>query len=175
MTFSSLSVRLQVGHISLGLTVLMLLAATHFPALKSYALTRECILAASMLFDPQTRKPFILAYDQVGASQALHVAREHCLPQNIIDRAEQYLLQYGQETSDILYRYRLNVLASQRKNENELDKLSLKRKKAYIALQETKERMKKERGQLYEEMRAKARDLMQDWKEGRADHRMLGN
>ena len=52
--------------------------ATHFPALKSYALTHDGVRAASVLFDPSTKKPlFHLAYDQVGASQALDVAREH--------------------------------------------------------------------------------------------------
>ncbi|MBD5640903.1 MAG: endonuclease MutS2, partial [Desulfovibrio sp.] len=33
------------------------LSATHFPALKSYALTRQGARAASMLFDPQTSRP----------------------------------------------------------------------------------------------------------------------
>ncbi|MDE5879799.1 MAG: endonuclease MutS2, partial [Desulfovibrio sp.] len=42
------------------------LSATHFPALKSYALTRDGVRAASMLFDPATRRPlYALAYDQV--------------------------------------------------------------------------------------------------------------
>lgn len=58
-----------------------MVAATHFPALKTYALTREGVRAASVLFDPGTKKPlFRLAYDQVGASQALDVAREHGSP-----------------------------------------------------------------------------------------------
>lgn len=79
------------------------LAATHFPALKSYALTREGARAASMLFDPATKKPlFKLAYGQVGASQALDVAREHGLPETIVHRAEHYLLQDGQDATALL-------------------------------------------------------------------------
>ena len=54
------------------------LTATHFPALKGYALATPGTRAASMLFDNQTHKPrYILAYDQVGSSQALDVAKEH--------------------------------------------------------------------------------------------------
>ncbi|MDR3358805.1 MAG: Smr/MutS family protein [Desulfovibrio sp.] len=145
-----------------------ILAATHFPALKSYALTREHVRAASMLFEPETRKPlFRLAYDQVGASQALHVAREHGLPQSITDRAEQYLLQYGRETSEILDR--LNALAAQR--EKELDNMALERRKAQNALQKTKERLESERRKLYEDVRSRAGELMRAWKEGRVGHK----
>ncbi|MDR2055986.1 MAG: Smr/MutS family protein [Desulfovibrio sp.] len=144
------------------------LAATHFPALKSYALTREHVRAASMLFEPETRRPlFKLAYDQVGASQALHVAREHGLPQSIIDRAEQYLLQYGRESSDILDR--LNALAAQR--EKELDKMFQERQKAQNALRKTKESLENERRQLYEDVRSKAKEVLQAWKEGRVGHK----
>ena len=96
-------------------------AATHFPALKTYALTREGVRAASVLFDPGTKKPlFRLAYDQVGASQALDVAREHGLPESVLRRAEQYLLLDGQDMTAVMDR--LNALAAKR--EGELDALS---------------------------------------------------
>jgi DNA mismatch repair protein MutS2 len=145
-----------------------ILAATHFPALKSYALTREHVRAASMLFDPQTQKPlFKLAYDQVGASQALHVAREHGLPSPIIDRAERYLMHYGQDTSEIFDR--LNTLAVQR--EKELENLSSERKQLNNELQQAKERLERERRQLHEEVRVQARELMLAWREGRAGYK----
>ena len=68
-------------------------AATHFPALKTYALTREGVRAASVLFDPATQKPlFRLAYDQVGASRALDVARAHGLPENVLRSGEDVFL-----------------------------------------------------------------------------------
>jgi DNA mismatch repair protein MutS2 len=69
------------------------LIATHFPALKAYAMAADSVRAASVLFDPGTKRPlFRLAYDQVGASIALDVAREHGLPQEILERAEKYML-----------------------------------------------------------------------------------
>ena len=141
------------------------LAATHFPALKSYALTREGARAASVLFDPQSKKPlFRLAYDQVGASQALDVAREHGLPEAILRRAEQYLLQDGQETGQVLNR--LNALAAQR--EEELRDLKKAQDKARRDAEQAKEKWEKERRRLHDEVRAQAQELMRAWKEGRA-------
>ena len=141
------------------------LAATHFPALKSYALTREGARAASMLFDPATKKPlFKLAYDQVGASQALDVARERGLPEAIVRRAEHYLLQDGRDATALLAR--LNVLAARR--EEELTALRAEREKARHAAQLNRERLEKERLRLHDEVRGKAAELMRAWKEGRA-------
>lgn len=144
------------------------LAATHFPALKSYALTREGARAASMLFDPQSKKPlFKLAYDQVGASQALDVAREHGLPESIVRRAEHYLLQDGQDATNLLGR--LNDLAAQR--EEELVSLRQEQDKARTATKLEREKMEKERLRLHDEVRARAAELMRAWKEGRATHK----
>ena len=141
------------------------LAATHFPALKSYALTREGARAASVLFDPQSKKPlFRLAYDQVGASQALDVAREHGLPDSILRRAEQYLLQDGQETGQALQR--LNDLAARR--EEELRDLKKAQDKARREAEHAREKFEKERLRLHDEVRAQAQELMRAWKEGRA-------
>lgn len=121
-----------------------------------------------MLFDPQSKKPlFKLAYDQVGASQALDVAREHGLPEAIVHRAEHYLLQDGQDASALLGR--LNDLAARR--EEELAELRAEQEKARRAAQVVRERLEKERGRLYEEVRGKAAELMRAWKEGRATHK----
>lgn len=140
------------------------LAATHFPALKSYALTREGVRAASMLFDPDTRRPlFRLAYDQVGASQALDVAREHKLPEAILRRAEHYLLQDGQDASLLLER--LNKLAAQR--EDELVRLRQEQEKARQSTQKMRDQLERERTRLYDEVRGKAAELMRAWKESR--------
>ena len=144
------------------------LAATHFPALKSYALTREGVRAASMLFDPDTRRPlFRLAYDQVGASLALDVAREHRLPESIIRRAEHYLLQDGQDATLLLER--LNHLAARR--EEELGILRQKQQKARQGLARAREQFEKERTRLHDEVRLKAAELMRAWKEDRATAR----
>lgn len=144
------------------------LAATHFPALKSYALTREGARAASMLFDPQSKKPlFKLAYDQVGASQALDVAREHGLAESIVRRAEHYLLQDGQDATALLGR--LNDLAARR--EDELAVLKREQDKARRQAQDIREKLEKERARLHDEVRAQAAELMRAWKEGRATHK----
>ena len=144
------------------------LAATHFPALKSYALTREGARAASMLFDPQSKKPlFRLAYDQVGASQALDVAREHGLAESIVRRAEHYLLQDGQDATAMLGR--LNDLAAMR--EQELAELKREQEKTRRQTQDLREKLEKERLRLHDEVRAQAGDLMRAWKEGRATHK----
>jgi len=90
--------------------------ATHFPALKAYALTKPGVRCASVLFDPATNKPlYSLAYDQVGASQAMEVAREYGLPESVLDKARQYLLLDGANTQLLIAR--LNELAVTREEE----------------------------------------------------------
>lgn len=144
------------------------LAATHFPALKAYALTREKARAASVLFDPGTKKPlFRLAYDQVGASQALDVAREHGMPETVLRRAEQYLLIDGQDTSAVMSR--LNELAVTR--EQELAALRQEMAKQRAQKDRLQERFEKERRKLYDEVRQQAGELMRAWKEGKSTHK----
>ena len=100
----------------------------------------------------------------MGASQALDVAREHGLPEAILRRAEQYLLQDGQETGQVLNR--LNALAAQR--EEELRDLKKAQDKARRDAEQAKEKWEKERRRLHDEVRAQAQELMRAWKEGRA-------
>lgn len=141
-----------------------ILSATHFPALKSYALTKKGARAASMLFDPQTSRPlFRLAYDQVGSSQALAVAAEHGLPESILERARHYLLQDGGDTSGLLER--LNDLALQR--EAEIAHLKQQEAKAASILAEKREKLDRERERLAEDIKAKSALLMSAWKEGK--------
>ncbi len=144
------------------------LAATHFPALKAYALTRDKARAASVLFDPHTKRPlFRLAYDQVGASQALDVAREHGLPESIIHRAEHYLLMEAEDSSTLLTR--LNALAVAR--EKELDALKAEQEKQRRQKASLQERFENERRKLHDEIRTQASELLRAWKEGRATHK----
>ncbi|MEG6505281.1 endonuclease MutS2 [Nitratidesulfovibrio sp. 1201_IL3209] len=143
-------------------------AATHFPALKAYALTREKVRAASVLFDPATKRPlFRLAYDQVGASQALDVAREHGLPEAVLRRAEQYLLLDGEDTSALVDR--LNALAVQRESEIS----SLRAEEARLRDKRTKldERFERERRTLFESVQGQAKAVLQEWKSGKVSHK----
>ncbi|WP_353120286.1 Smr/MutS family protein [Nitratidesulfovibrio sp.] len=143
-------------------------AATHFPALKAYALTRDKVRAASVLFDPVTKRPlFRLAYDQVGASQALDVAREHGLPEAVLRRAEQYLLLDGEDTSALVDR--LNTLAVQR----EAEISSLRAEEARLRDKRTKldERFERERRTLFEAVQGQAKTVLQEWKSGKVSHK----
>lgn len=137
------------------------LAATHFPALKTYGLTREGARAASMLFDPESGRPlFRLAYDQIGASQALEVAEAHGLPDSILKRARRYLLQDGADSTAILRR--LNSLAAKR--EEEIANLEREREKTRRTLVEKEEKLTRERKRLAEEIRSKIAELMSERK-----------
>lgn len=144
------------------------LAATHFPALKVYALSREGVRAASVLFDPKSKKPFFsLAYDQVGSSQALDVAREHGLPDSVLRVAEKYLLVHGNDASGIIDK--LNSLAVKR--EEELKGLEAERKKFAARKQSLEERFAKEKDTLFVRIQEDARKVMRDWKEARVSHK----
>ncbi len=139
-------------------------AATHFPALKTYALSHSNVRAASMLFDNSTKRPlFALAYDQVGASIALDVAREHGLPESIVKKAEQYLLLDGQDMTKIVDK--LNALAVER--EKELADLKKKQEKAEAKRKDLQEKFERERKKLNDEVRELSKELMLAWKEGK--------
>lgn len=143
-------------------------AATHFPALKAYALSTSGVRAASVLFDPKTKKPlFRLVYDQVGASQALDVAREHGLPEAVLRRAEQYLLLSGEDSSALVER--LNALAVEREAELALlsrEKVSFSEKRRKL-----QERFEAERARLFESVQAEAQKVLSDWKSSKVSHK----
>ncbi len=143
-------------------------AATHFPALKAYALSTAGVRAASVLFDPGTKKPlFRLVYDQVGASQALDVAREHGLPEEVLRRAGQYLLLSGEDTSALVDR--LNALAVAR--EGELAALSKEKAAFAEKRRRLEERFEKERLALFDSVRDEAQKVLADWKASRVSHK----
>ncbi|KHK04050.1 Recombination inhibitory protein MutS2 [Desulfovibrio sp. TomC] len=141
-----------------------LAAATHFPALKAYGLSRPGVRAACMLFDPATKKPlYRLAYDQVGASIALDVAREHGLPEDILDRAHRYLLLDGSDTGQVFDR--LNELALCR--ERELEDIAAKRLVEEQRIQKLKDNLRKAQDKLVEEIRELSRDIVRRHEAGR--------
>jgi DNA mismatch repair protein MutS2 len=134
--------------------------ATHFPALKAYAMAADSVRAASVLFDPGTKKPlFRLAYDQVGASIALDVAREHGLPPEILERAERYLLLDGSDTTAVLDR--LNEMAVKR--ERELDAVLAERDKLEQKRTRLEERFEKERGKVLKDIQSQAQSIIKQW------------
>lgn len=145
-------------------------AATHFPALKAYALAHERIRAASVLFDPTTKKPvFQLAYDQVGASIALEVAKEHGLPAEILARAEKYLLLEGSDTTSVLEK--LNALAVRR--EKELAGLDAEHRRMAEERVKLKERFQRESARLLADINAQAQEVVREWKAGRISRKKV--
>lgn len=143
-------------------------AATHFPALKAYALSREGVRAASVLFDPKSKKPlYRLIYDQVGASQALDVAREHGLPEAVLKKAQSYLLLDGEDTSQLMDR--LNYLAVER--EQEADTLKKEIASYQKKRQTLEERFATEKQKLFATVQTQAQEILRDWKSGKASHK----
>ncbi len=144
------------------------IAATHFPSLKSYALTKEHARAASVLFDERTKQPlFCLAYDQVGSSQALDVAKEHGLPESVLSRARQYLLQDSQDTDVIIKR--LNDLSVKR--EDELRELKKEQEKFKEKREKLDKKLNEEKDKLDNELRKLSREIMQDMQNQRITHK----
>jgi DNA mismatch repair protein MutS2 len=134
--------------------------ATHFPALKAYALSHKQVRAASVLFDQETRKPlYRIAYDQVGSSLALDVAREQGLPLEIIARAEKYLLVDGQK-QDVIFE-KLNSLAVEK--EKELEKIKKKQAVLEEKFEKEKKALIREKFQLLEEIRSTSREILSQW------------
>jgi DNA mismatch repair protein MutS2 len=69
----------------------MVVATTHYDALKSYAATTEGVVPAGFGFDPETFAPtYRLNYGAPGSSLALEIATRLGLPASIITRARQH-------------------------------------------------------------------------------------
>ena len=69
----------------------IVVATTHFDALKSYAATTEGVTPAGFGFDPVTFAPtYRLNYGAPGSSLALEIATRLGLPASIIDRAREH-------------------------------------------------------------------------------------
>lgn len=138
-------------------------AATHFPALKAYGLSREGVRAASVIFSPDTKKPlFKLGYDQVGASRALDVAREQGLPESILARAQEYLYLDAGDAHDIFDR--LNRLAAAK--EEELDRVRARTRELENKYAHKLEKLDQERRRMLTELREASREIMRQWREG---------
>ncbi|HEX6463579.1 MAG TPA: endonuclease MutS2 [Vicinamibacterales bacterium] len=66
----------------------MVVATTHFDALKTYAATTEGVASAGFGFNPETFAPtYILHYGSPGSSLALEIASRLGLPPSIIEQA----------------------------------------------------------------------------------------
>ncbi|MDR2502903.1 MAG: Smr/MutS family protein [Deltaproteobacteria bacterium] len=143
-------------------------AATHFPALKVYALSKIGVRAASVLFDPESKKPlFRLIYDQVGASQALEVAAEYGLPEAVLKKARAYLLMEGEDADRLLDR--LNMLAAER--EKEIYALKNETEACLRRREVLEGRFASDKEKLFSEIREQAQQVLREWKSARVSHK----
>ncbi len=134
--------------------------STHFPALKLFAMTHEAVRSATVLFDPQSKKPlYRLAYDQVGASQAFVVAKEYGMPPHILEQA--YRFMQGGENQEVLFE-RLNALSVER--EKEIAALQAEREKLEEKMQRQRLALQKEKERLANEIRRQTSEIFSDWK-----------
>lgn len=139
-------------------------AATHFPGLKAYGLATEGVRSASVMFDPRSRKPlYQLAYDQAGASIALEVARDQGLPEEILDKASQYLLLDGSDTTQVMER--LNSLAVERARE--LEQARDARRKLEAEQKRLKAEVESQKRELAQEIKARSQEIVRQWQKGR--------
>jgi DNA mismatch repair protein MutS2 len=69
----------------------MVVATTHYDALKSYASTTEGVMAAGFGFDPDTFAPtYRLNYGSPGSSLALEIANRLGMPAAVVEQARAY-------------------------------------------------------------------------------------
>jgi DNA mismatch repair protein MutS2 len=106
---------------------------------------------------------YTLGYDQVGGSRALDVARDRGLPQEILSRAEEYLLLDGKDSSQLMSR--LNELAVNR--EQEIQALQEQKKSLHQEQKRLQAKLEQEARQLLEEIRTRSRDVVAQWKAGK--------
>ncbi len=121
---------------------------THFPALKVYGLSKENVRPATVLFDPRTKKPlYKIAYDQVGTSQALDVAKEFGMPEEILSRAREYLLIDGDINSSVI---------------DKLNELAVKKERELVRLKQKEMELEREKKKLKEQYEKKLESLVKE-------------
>lgn len=94
---------------------------------------------------------------------ALDVAREHGLPEEILERAHRYLLLEGADSTSILDR--LNELALRK--QEELDELSVQKAEEKKKTARIRERFEKRLASLLDEVREASREISRSYQEGR--------
>jgi DNA mismatch repair protein MutS2 len=83
----------------------MVVATTHYDALKSYASTTEGVVPAGFGFDPQSFAPtYRLNYGAPGSSLAFEIANRLGLPASILDRARSHRGERETQLADHLAR-----------------------------------------------------------------------
>lgn len=126
---------------------------THYHLLKAFAHEEPGFANVAVLFDEQTQKPlYRLAYGVAGPSNALKIARELGLPEEIISEAESYLGQEGLQALQQLARCEAAQQGlAQRQQDLDRAAADLERREAALAVRQ--EELARERQRLLEEER----------------------
>lgn len=132
----------------------LVIATTHFSALKSFAYATPRVENASVEFDPVSLKPtYRLLIGLPGKSNALEIGKRLGLPFPVIQRARQYLKEGEVEAAELISELNRHLYQA-RKEREEIDKL-----KEEISLKkEEAEKLRQELVREKEEARLKALD-----------------
>ena len=129
------------------------LVTTHYHLVKAFAHEEPGFANVAVLFDEQTQKPlYRLAYGVAGPSNALNIARELGLPEEIITEAENYL---GQEGLQALQQLAKCESAQQNlaQREQDLRQAEVQLQRREEELENLRDNLARERRQLMEEER----------------------
>ncbi|MFR3457630.1 MAG: endonuclease MutS2 [Bilophila wadsworthia] len=138
-----------------------------FSGPENYALTREGVRAASVLFDPGTKSRCSAGLRSGRRESGAGRGPRARAPESVLRRAEQYLLLDGQDMTAVMDR--LNALAAKR--EGELDALKAEQQRTREKRKAVQERFERERERLIKDVRELSAKVMKDWQEGKAGHK----
>ena len=142
----------------------IVVATTHFAALKSYALSNDKVSAASMVFDEITKQAkYKIIYDQIGISRAFEVAKEYGLSTEVLEKAEKYLHTGEKETEEIIKK--LNAISLLK--EEEYEKLTAERTLNEEKYRKKIDRFEKEKTALINEINKERREIVAQWEKSK--------
>lgn len=128
---------------------------THLTHLKAYAMGRPDVTNVSVEFHPETLQPtYRLLYDLPGESHAIVTAERLGLPESVIERAREYADRAAGGSAKLMDRLHREVLEVEERRE------ALARREAEVNAE--LESLTSRRGEIVEQARREARDLLKD-------------
>ena len=144
----------------------MVVATTHYDALKSYASTTQGVMAAGFGFDPQTFAPtYRLNYGSPGSSLALEIANRLGMPADVIEQARAYRTARESQLAEHLAKVERDMQAldhERRLAARERETLAETGSKLHAREQELKNREETFRRRLEERIQERLRDARRE-------------